>query len=985
MKLFLLFALIACAGAQKAENEGDPVSLYGVHMADDNTAYAVGNLGAVVKTTDGGRSWQRLAVPVNAVFRRCFFISREEGWVVGGTTRLLSAGSAGVVLHTSDGGKSWDVSYPGTSGSLFDVRFLDAKRGWVCGASNDQMDNSLYATTDGGKSWKWVKSGRKGWLYALAVLDDRGALVAGTENGAVARLVAGEPPETLQAYRPMRELSRIPTLRAVRSFDGKTICAAGDNCAIAASSDGGKSWSAGETDLDKRQLYDMDIRDLCFTEQNIAYAVGGMGGVVLVTVTGGKKWRALPSPRRSGLWGVSFSDLTHGIAVGDLGSVITTSDGGKTWTDRSLSPEKIDVLFILGRQGDEARVAALAACLALDEGYRTGFCFVTRDDRRGRSYCGEPGVLESREAVNRLGGLPARTYDEFEPFAGEMDEAENRWAEEHGTDGQEMMNRMMTAAIRACRPEVVVAQEPVSGNGNDPCAKMAGRAAAAAFQRAGQEDQYPDLSDRGLRPWSAKRLYYTTSAGFSARPSSGEHPATLGFEAGLYSPALKTTYAVVEARNRLHYLSGRPAPAALPVAEYLHLKYSLDEEFRSRVMPERWPISLSEKDLAYRKILNKPADQRDALLRRYPADNRSDPYLEDNLYRLIWNRTGEPDAEDDMKRFMRVQTDSCAAVMLLGEHVEGLIRARKFDAARRWIDTLAAVGRGRGEMTRAPLVRSLLLHRCQLYSEAGKGLADWFKPEGMPAGVISLVDLHLGIAARLSGDSRRAAEFFRAGAAADDDNAWRKTASSELFLLNGEGELAKKKARAVRRQRRVLVDGDDDDADWNNAPSYDIDLPAGPGASEPPFQKSDVRFLYDDENLYVFGRFSEERMAECIRNPQACFGRDTAAFYFDPGRTLSDDYIVSFTPVSKAPELSVAFPKRDKPVVDMKIKLEKEAWCAELRVSRNAFGRFEDSPVFSFNMSRIRHSSSVQYLYWEMAEPNPDLKNPVLNGYLALE
>jgi len=105
----------------------DPVSLYGVHQVDAKTIYTVGNNSTVYVSEDGGRNFRKIPVPVNAVFQHCFFIDKNEGWVVGGQERYLAAGSIGVVLHTTDGGKHWEVSYPGTVGWLFDVHFQNWK------------------------------------------------------------------------------------------------------------------------------------------------------------------------------------------------------------------------------------------------------------------------------------------------------------------------------------------------------------------------------------------------------------------------------------------------------------------------------------------------------------------------------------------------------------------------------------------------------------------------------------------------------------------------------------------------------------------------------------------------------------------------------------------------------------------------------------------------------------------------------------------
>jgi photosystem II stability/assembly factor-like uncharacterized protein len=71
------------------------------------------------------------------------------GWAVG---------DDGIVLRTTDGGRSWEkftatiVLFPNgpfaKPMNLLTVKFVDQKRGWVAGAGG------IAATVDGGKTWK---------------------------------------------------------------------------------------------------------------------------------------------------------------------------------------------------------------------------------------------------------------------------------------------------------------------------------------------------------------------------------------------------------------------------------------------------------------------------------------------------------------------------------------------------------------------------------------------------------------------------------------------------------------------------------------------------------------------------------------------------------------------------------------------------------------------------------------------------------------
>src|SRR3954453_22666318 len=78
-------------------------------------------------------------------FRGLDAVDRRTAWV---------GGSAGQVLRTVDGGRTWqDVSPPGSAGLLFrDVEAQDARRASVL-AIGAGTASRIYTTADGGRHW----------------------------------------------------------------------------------------------------------------------------------------------------------------------------------------------------------------------------------------------------------------------------------------------------------------------------------------------------------------------------------------------------------------------------------------------------------------------------------------------------------------------------------------------------------------------------------------------------------------------------------------------------------------------------------------------------------------------------------------------------------------------------------------------------------------------------------------------------------------
>jgi len=115
--------------------------LYDVFFIDQNKGWAVGLDSTILRTSNGGQTWERLIT--NAIegyrFASVFFIDEMKGWVVG---------IYGSILLTEDGGVTWQEINSGTSKLLNSVYFIDHQNGWIAG---DQ--GTILRSMDGGYTW----------------------------------------------------------------------------------------------------------------------------------------------------------------------------------------------------------------------------------------------------------------------------------------------------------------------------------------------------------------------------------------------------------------------------------------------------------------------------------------------------------------------------------------------------------------------------------------------------------------------------------------------------------------------------------------------------------------------------------------------------------------------------------------------------------------------------------------------------------------
>ena len=109
------------------QTSGSPARLNGVSFADDQNGFAVGNEGTILHTTNGGATWkqQQSGITIEHLLR-VWAIDPFSAWVVG---------SDGVLLSTTNAGDTWATVDAGTNTPLTDLAFPTRCHGTVVGAN----------------------------------------------------------------------------------------------------------------------------------------------------------------------------------------------------------------------------------------------------------------------------------------------------------------------------------------------------------------------------------------------------------------------------------------------------------------------------------------------------------------------------------------------------------------------------------------------------------------------------------------------------------------------------------------------------------------------------------------------------------------------------------------------------------------------------------------------------------------------------------
>ena len=150
-------SLAAAAPQWTPQSSGVEASLRGVSTVSDAVAWASGSGSTVLRTADGGRTWQALKVTDERLdFRDVNAINARTAYILS-----IGTGPASRIYKTSDAGATWTRQYinPDPQGFLDAMAFWDAGHGIVVGDSVDGAF-AILLTDDGGKTWKPVPADR---------------------------------------------------------------------------------------------------------------------------------------------------------------------------------------------------------------------------------------------------------------------------------------------------------------------------------------------------------------------------------------------------------------------------------------------------------------------------------------------------------------------------------------------------------------------------------------------------------------------------------------------------------------------------------------------------------------------------------------------------------------------------------------------------------------------------------------------------------
>ncbi len=308
---------------------------FDVAALDADTAIVVGYGGKILRTEDGGFSWERIPSGTQEALYRVRFVDHRRGWI---------CGQDGVILHSADGGRSWTRQSSGTNAYLFSLHFVDAEFGWAVG------DKSLAVhTRDGGRTWTLQKiasavaeerdadqmlAEQDPILYDVFFHDRNHGWVSG-EFGRLFRTTDGGRSWT--AHEKSLLGGEIVDVLAIPTFFGLSFVTAAEGVAVglegkvARTTDGGRTWQLEAVEA-PTALTEPLFAPFLFPDGS-GWIVGA-SGQVLRRSRFGEPWKAASLGMEVATWlrSVTWWNDQIGWIVGGYGLILSTRDGGRTWT-----------------------------------------------------------------------------------------------------------------------------------------------------------------------------------------------------------------------------------------------------------------------------------------------------------------------------------------------------------------------------------------------------------------------------------------------------------------------------------------------------------------------------------------------------------------------------------------------------------------------------------------------------------------------------
>lgn len=268
-----------------------------IQFTDLQHGWAYSSDDSLVRTTNGGATWQYHRAAVTAFF----FLDAQTGWL---------SQYNGTIWRTIDGGTTWMQIGQFAGAEISKLLFTNPQHGWAIWHQGWEPARIL-ATTDGGTTWSWIQTIPSNYYWDIFFVDEQHGWVPGP--GAIYRTTDSGSTWLRTGLLGSRSARHVQFVDVQHGWAGSW-----DYLFI--TNDGGAHWNSKAMD---------DIQDFDFISTTTGWLVDA-GRRVSVTTNGGWDWTVKLQDEVGTLSSIDAVDAAHVWIAGGQG-IRMTSNAGTTW------------------------------------------------------------------------------------------------------------------------------------------------------------------------------------------------------------------------------------------------------------------------------------------------------------------------------------------------------------------------------------------------------------------------------------------------------------------------------------------------------------------------------------------------------------------------------------------------------------------------------------------------------------------------------
>lgn len=319
MKFYVIqfFLIISCLSYsqnhwQRIQTPVD-LNLNSIFCIDTNNIWIGADSGKVLFTSDKGLNWDIFDTGIEERILKVFFLDENYGWGLAHYENFPDYRS--IILKTTDGGQSWEKEfYRVENVFLYSIVFFDSANGWIGG------DTELAYTEDGGQNW-YAPQGIDSTFVHMPIyelkffnrqigyavggyIDFVGVVWTTVDSGKTwdSRLVTADPPYDIHIFD--ENYAYALTSDIEHNY----------NIEVLKTSNRGIDWA-----VEILEVYGT-VSSISFRSDREGWATMGRDKMALLTIDSGETWNYYSLPDSLELFDVQFLDSLNGFMVGESGS-----------------------------------------------------------------------------------------------------------------------------------------------------------------------------------------------------------------------------------------------------------------------------------------------------------------------------------------------------------------------------------------------------------------------------------------------------------------------------------------------------------------------------------------------------------------------------------------------------------------------------------------------------------------------------------------